>query len=97
MARHLLLGIPHYTVRQNGPAEVGGVPGWTQIFDAAQGESVIRVKTVTAVATRCAFDFILSARAGFEGAEPSFDAWWGSLRIDPEVASEPEQLLEEVP
>ena len=88
MARHLLLEIPRYTVRQNGPVEVGGAPGWRQTFDAAEGDAVIRVKTITAVTSRCALDFILSARVGFERAEPSFDAWWGSLVIDPGVANE---------
>jgi hypothetical protein len=89
MARHLLLGIPRYIVRQNGPVEAGGVPGWSQVFDAAQDAVVIRVKTVTATTRRCALDFILSARAGFDAAEMSFDAWWGSLAIDPETLNDP--------
>ena len=81
MARHLVIGLSERTLRQSGSVSVGGWPGWFQVFDTLHGEAVVRVKTVTLVAERCTFDWILSARSGFERAEPSFDAWWRSFEF----------------
>jgi hypothetical protein len=86
MARHLVIGLPERTLRQAGPVYVGDWPGWFQVFDTLHDGSAVRVKTVTLVAERCTFDWILSARSGFETAEPSFDAWWRSF----EFAAAPE-------
>ena len=81
MARHLVIGLPERTLRQSGPVSVGDWPGWFQVLDTLHGEAAVRVKTVTLVAGRCTFDWILSARSGFEMAEPSFDAWWRSFEF----------------
>lgn len=81
MARHLLIGLPERTLRQSGSVSVGDWPGWFQVFDTLHGESAVRVKTVTLVAERCTFDWILSAGSGFEAAEPSFDLWWRSFEF----------------
>ncbi len=81
MARHLVIGLPERRLRQSGPVSVGDWPGWFQIFDTLHGGAAVRVKTVTLVAGRCTFDWILSAREGFEAAEPSFDAWWRSFEF----------------
>jgi hypothetical protein len=84
LARHLRLGIPEHTVRQSGAVEANGLSGWQQVFDATPDDTLVRIKTVTFVANDCAFDAVLSARdeAGFEEAEPAFDAWWSTLRLD---------------
>jgi hypothetical protein len=88
MARHLVIGLSEHTLRQSGPVAVGGWPGWFQVFDTLHGGSAVRVKTVTLVAERCTFDWILSARSGFETAEPSFDAWWRSFEFAATPAAE---------
>ncbi|MDH3520267.1 MAG: hypothetical protein OEM49_07400 [Myxococcales bacterium] len=87
MARHLVIGLPERVVRQAGPVGVGEWPGWVQVFDTLHEGAAVRVKTVTIVAGRCTFDWVLSARAGFEQAEPSFDAWWQSFEYEPGEAA----------
>lgn len=84
LARHLLIGVGDYTLRESSPAEVAGYPAWAQVFDAVANGSVVRVKTVTVVARGCVFDWTLSVHGGrgFEQAEASFDAWWSTLRFD---------------
>ena len=85
LARHLLIGLPEHVLRQQGPLEVAGLVGWGQTFDTLDAErsgAVVRVKTVTLVAGRCSVDWILSARQGFEAAEPAFDAWLQSFRYE---------------
>jgi hypothetical protein len=84
MARHLVIGLPERTLRQAGPVAVGNWPGWTQTFDTLQEGTTVRVKTVTLTTNHCAIDWILTAAEGFEAAEPSFDRWWSSFRVDPE-------------
>jgi hypothetical protein len=84
MARHLVIGLPDRTLRQAGPVAVGDWPGWTQTFDTLQEGTAVRVKTVTLTTNRCAIDWILTAAEGFEAAEPSFDRWWSSFRVDSE-------------
>ena len=81
MARHLVIGLPERTLRQSGPVSVGDWPGWFQVFDTLHDGAAVRVKTVTLVAERCTFDWILSARSGFEMTEPSFDTWWRSFEF----------------
>lgn len=83
LARHLRIGIPEHIVREAGPVEANGLPGWQQSFDATQDGTLVRIKTVTFVANDCAFDAVLSAREGegFEAAEPAFDVWWSTLRL----------------
>jgi len=86
LARHLRINIPDHTLRESYPAEASGHPGWVQVFDVSANGSVVRVKTVTLVARGCAFDFLLSVHGGrgFPASAESFDAWWSSLRVDPE-------------
>ena len=81
LARHLRIGIPEHTVRDSSAVWVGGLPGWQQVFDALDGEVVVRVKTVTTIAEGCALDWVLSVRdgLGFGAAERDFDRWWGSF------------------
>ncbi|MEM7411938.1 MAG: hypothetical protein AAF430_17040 [Myxococcota bacterium] len=83
LARHLRIGVPEHVVRQNEAVEASPLPGWQQVFDVTQDGAVVRVKTVTLVGDRCAYDWVLTARdgAGFEEAEPTFDAWWRSLEV----------------
>jgi hypothetical protein len=83
MARHLVIGLPERTLVAAGPTLVDGRDAWTQTFDAVQEGVSVRVKTVTLVATDCSFDWILMTAGPFEPAEQSFDAWWGSFRLDP--------------
>lgn len=87
MARHLVIGLGERIERQAGPVQVGGLQGWSQIFDTQQDGSTTRVKTVTIVAGACTFDWLLSAKQGFEEAEPSFDAWWQSVVYEAPSAS----------
>lgn len=84
LARHLRIGLPEHTLRQSYPTEASGHPGWAQVFDVGSRGSVVRVKTVTLVASGCAFDWVLSVPAGedFEAAARDFDAWWSTLRFD---------------
>lgn len=82
MARHLVIGVRERTVRQAGPVPVSGGTGWTQTFDTLHDGVGVRVKTVTLVGRGCTFDWTLVAAGRFEEAEPSFDAWWGSFRLD---------------
>jgi hypothetical protein len=81
LAWHLMIGSKR-TVRASHAVTVGLVEGWTLTFDTAQDGVPIRVKTVTLVHDRCSYDWILSARRGFEASEPSFDAWWQSFVLD---------------
>lgn len=84
LARHLRIGIPAHVVRAEGPAAVGSLEGWQQVFDADARRGAVRVKTVTATANGCAFDWVLAARdaADFERAERDFDAWWQTFAIE---------------
>jgi hypothetical protein len=86
LARHLRIGIPANVVREAGPVEIGGLEGWQQVFDADAGHGAVRVKTVTFVANGCALDWVLIGReaGGFEEAERDFDAWWGTLAVQPQ-------------
>jgi hypothetical protein len=88
MARHLEIGLPERMLRQSGPVGVGPWQGWSQIFDTLEEGAAVRLKTVTIVAGDCTFDWILSARAGFEDVEPSFDAWWRSFEYHGPTAAE---------
>ncbi len=80
LARHLTIGFERPALRHAGPIELDGRTGWTQTFEAADAASPVRVKTVTVVCGDCIVDWILTARRGFEAAEPLFDAWWASFR-----------------
>jgi hypothetical protein len=91
MARHLVIGLPERTLRQSGPVSVDDWPGWYQVFDTLNGGTAVRVKTVTLVVEHCTFDWILSARSGFEAAEPSFDAWWRSFEFAADAAAGAEE------
>ena len=84
LARHLRIGIPAHTVREQGPVTAGDLSGWQQVFDVEGNGAVVRVKTVTFVVEPCVLDWTLSARGGrgFEAAERDFDAWWHTLRVD---------------
>jgi hypothetical protein len=84
LARHLLIGVPHHTLRDAGAVSFDGLSGWQQVFDAVQDGALVRVKTVTLVSEGCVIDWVLSAREGrgFEAAEGDFEAWWHSLRVD---------------
>ncbi|MGH7336159.1 MAG: hypothetical protein ACREI7_01155 [Myxococcota bacterium] len=86
LARHLRIGIPANVVRESGPVQVGALTGWQQVFDAEAEHGAVRVKTVTVVANGCALDWVLTGReaSGFEEAERDFDAWWGTLRVEPQ-------------
>jgi hypothetical protein len=84
MARHLVIGIPERTLRQAGPASVAGRPAWTQTFDARIDGRTVRTKTMTLVAGRCAYDFVLVAGDAFEPGERVFDAWIAGFSL-PEI------------
>ena len=86
LARHLRIGIPANVVRESGPVEIGALTGWQQVFDADAEHSAVRVKTVTFAANGCALDWVLIGReaSGFEEAERDFDAWWGTLEVEPQ-------------
>lgn len=64
--------------------EHGALAGWQQVFDATDGDVLVRLKTVTFVVDGCAIDWLLSARdgRGFEAAEADFDAWWRTLAVE---------------
>lgn len=83
MARHLVIRLPERTLVAAGPIAVDGRNAWTQVFDTAQRDTTVRVKTVTLVARDCTFDWVLASSGDFEGAEVDFDAWWGSFRLGP--------------
>jgi hypothetical protein len=86
LARHLRIGIPAHTLREETAVRSHGMRGWQQVFDASEDGVIVRVKTVTLVLGGCALDAMLSARdgAGYDAAQPGFDAWWRSLRpLDP--------------
>lgn len=86
LARHLRIGIPANVVRESGPVELGALTGWQQVFDADAKDGAVRVKTVTFTANGCALDWVLIGReaGGFEEAERDFDAWWGTLAVQPQ-------------
>lgn len=83
MARHLVIGLPERQLRQAGPVAVGEWRGWSQVFDTLERGRAVRVKTVTIVAGRCTFDWVLSAREDFEKAQIVFDTWWQSFAYEP--------------
>lgn len=85
LARHLMIGLGARTLRQSGPVGIGSLRGWSQTFDTDHDGRLVRVKTVTIVAGKCTFDWILSAETGFESVEADFDAWWQSFELDPEA------------
>jgi hypothetical protein len=86
MARNLVIGLPARQLRQAGPVTVGEWQGWSQVFDTLDHGVAVRVKTVTIVAGRCTFDWVLSARDDFEEAALAFDAWWQSFEYEPRGA-----------
>lgn len=79
LARSLLIGVESRVLRQSGPVAVGSWQGWSQIADVEEGGRVRRLKTVTLIAERCNYDFLLIAGDDFEALEPGFDAWWGGF------------------
>ncbi|MGI9590903.1 MAG: hypothetical protein ACR2P8_06015 [Myxococcota bacterium] len=81
MARHLVIRLPDRTVVSAGPVPVAGRSGWAQVFDTAEHEVSVRVKTVTLVAQDCTFDWVLASTADFEAAESEFDAWRESFQL----------------
>ena len=83
MARHLLIGLGEREFVSSAPLEVAGHSGWSQVFETTREGVRVRVKTVTLVVGRCAFDWVLASAGSFETAEAAFDAWWESSRLDP--------------
>jgi hypothetical protein len=79
LARSLLIGIGEHVLRQSGPVALGELPGWSQVVDVEQDGQVRRIKTVTLLAPRCSYDFLLVAGEDFEALEPGFDAWWNGF------------------
>jgi hypothetical protein len=79
LARSLLIGLGAYVLRQSGPVAAGPLQGWSQVVDVEQDGQVRRIKTVTLLAPRCSYDFLLVAGEDFEALEPGFDAWWSGL------------------
>ena len=79
LARSLLIGVDQRVLRQSGPVAVGSLQGWSQVVDVEESGRVRRLKTVTLLAERCSYDFLLIAGDDFEGLEPGFDAWWGGF------------------
>lgn len=91
MARQLVIGLGEWRLRQGGPAAIDGRSGWEQVFDARTPQGIVRVKTVTLVEGRCSFDWLLIVRGDFDAAQPGFDAWRESFRLDatPQAAAPP--------
>jgi hypothetical protein len=83
LARELMIGLPPRHILEAGPVAVGPWQGWTQTFETQEKGEEVRVKTVTLVARRCIFDWVLSSNDGFASAAPDFDAWWQSFELQP--------------
>jgi hypothetical protein len=90
-ARDLLIGMRERTLVAAGPTQVDGRDAWTQTLDTVQAGVSVRMKTVTLVAAGCSFDWVLTTPGSFEQAEQSFDAWWGSFRLDPRYDEGPDE------
>lgn len=79
LARSLLIGVEQRVLRQSGPVAAGNLQGWSQVVDVEEAGHVRRLKTVTLIAERCSYDFLLIAGDDFESLEPGFDAWWAGF------------------
>jgi hypothetical protein len=92
LARHLVIGIDDRALVHAGPVQLRGLPGWSQTFDAVEGERSIRLKTVTLAGSDCTFDWILVTPDSFDRIERGFDRWWRSFRPAERMARrEPER------
>lgn len=79
LARALTAGVDRERFETRQALVVLGRPGWTQTFDAEAGT---RVRTVTVVAERCVFDWLVVAPAPrFDAAATCFDAWWPTFEL----------------
>lgn len=85
LARELLIGLEPRHLLEAGPVAVESWQGWTQTVETQDEGKAVRVKTVTLVARRCIFDWVLTSDDGFAAAMPDFDAWWQSFELGPEA------------
>lgn len=85
LARHLRIGLAEHELLHAGPVAVDGRAAWEQRIglETRAGERV-QIKTVTAVARGCSYDWLLAAPGISERVERDFDAWWQGFRLPAE-------------
>lgn len=81
LARQLTTGIALRAWRQRDPVEVAGQSGWLQEIEIDASGEVLTMKTVTVVANKCSYDWVLVAGSTYAAAVASFDGWWSSFRF----------------
>jgi hypothetical protein len=83
MAQQLRIGLRGLRRLDAGPVVVDGRDAWRQTFEAGAPPASARVTTVTLVAGRCSFDWILVAPGPSPAGEATLASWCASFRLDP--------------
>lgn len=81
LARQLTTGIAVRNWKRRESVTVAGYGGWLQEFEIDAPGEIRTMKTVTIVADRCSYDWVLIADKTFPEAVEAFDVWWSSLRF----------------
>lgn len=88
LARQLTTGVAVRNWKRRESVMVAGYSGWLQEFEIDAPGEPRTMKTVTIVANKCSYDWVLIAGKTFPAAVEAFDAWWSSLRLG-DVSSAP--------
>ncbi|MCP5045456.1 MAG: hypothetical protein GY944_30880 [bacterium] len=88
LARQLLVGIENRVRVESEAFEFAGGRAFAQVFEAGEGDDVLRTRTVTLVRGDCVIDWVLAVRAGNLAVEESFELWWRGF--EPDTAPETE-------
>ncbi len=81
LARQLTTGISPTRWQRRESVTVAGREGWLQEFEFEISDRKRTMKTVTVVANRCSYDWVLVAGSTYDIAVESFDGWWSSFRF----------------
>lgn len=81
LSRHLVIGVRQRRLLAEGAVTLEGHSGWTRTYEIEFESRPRYLKSVTLVAGRCVYDWVLIAGADSQEAERAFDRWWSSFRL----------------
>jgi hypothetical protein len=81
LSRHLVIGVRHRRLLDEGAVTLDGHAGWTRTYKVEIEGTTRYLKSVTVVAGRCVYDWVLLAGGDTPEVERTFDRWWASFRL----------------
>jgi hypothetical protein len=82
LARHLVFGLVHRSVVEEGPVQVAGLEGLRQVVRGQRDGSDVEVEAVVLKDPRCVYDFLYVAPApAFAEGRPAFRAFLESFAV----------------